>query len=178
MEIIEACSLHWNKASLACRQWFLLLLDGTHDGLCVPAKLFKKSRIDIMMQPILAAFVVAVAACLCKFWDCGITSYWSVGGGWQTTTNTRFQTQYVGYLNCLTHTLKDTHYLCVKKSIGLLQISNPIKAMEHSLKDLEKSFKKPRWCAAAAAAAAAADSAKSWKLEENPSSKVVCCSSR
>jgi len=33
--------------------------------------------------------------------------------------------------------------------------------MEHSLKDLEKSFKKPRWCAAAAAAAAAADSAKS-----------------
>ncbi len=35
MEIIEACSLQWNKASLACRQCFLLLLDGTHDGLCV-----------------------------------------------------------------------------------------------------------------------------------------------
>jgi hypothetical protein len=62
MEIIEACSLHWNKASLACRQCFLLLLDCTHDGLCVPAKLFKKSRIDIRMHPILAAFVVAVAA--------------------------------------------------------------------------------------------------------------------
>jgi hypothetical protein len=77
-------------------------------------------------------------------------------GGWQTTTNTRFQTQYVGYLNCMTHTLKDkdTHYLCGKKSIGLLQISNPIEAMEHSLKGLEKSFKKPRWYAAA-------DSAKS-----------------
>jgi hypothetical protein len=63
----------------------------------------------------------------------------------------------VEYLNCLTHALKDSHYLCVKKSIGLLQISNPIKAMEHSLKGLEKSFKKPRWYAAAAAA----DSAKS-----------------
>ncbi len=62
MEIIEACSLHWNKASLACRQCFLLLLDGTHDDLCVPTKLFKKSRIDITMHPILAAFVVAVAA--------------------------------------------------------------------------------------------------------------------
>ncbi|KAH9546842.1 hypothetical protein CY35_11G002400 [Sphagnum magellanicum] len=33
MEVIEACSLQWNKASLACRQCFLLLLDGTHDGL-------------------------------------------------------------------------------------------------------------------------------------------------
>ncbi len=76
MEIIEACSLHWNKASLACRQCFLLLLDGTHDGLCVPTKLFKKSRIDITMHPILAAFVVAVAALFGpEFWDCGITSY-------------------------------------------------------------------------------------------------------
>jgi hypothetical protein len=76
MEIIEACSLQWNKASLACRQCFLLLLDGTHDGLCVPTKLFKKSRIDIAMHPILAAFVVAVAALFGpKFWDCGITSY-------------------------------------------------------------------------------------------------------
>jgi hypothetical protein len=61
MEIIEACSLHWNKASLVCRQCFLLLLDGTHDGLCVPTKLFK-SRIDITLHPILAAFVVTVAA--------------------------------------------------------------------------------------------------------------------
>ncbi len=76
MEIIEACSLHWNKASLACRQCFLLLLDGTHDGLCVPTKLFKKSTIDIMMHPILAAFVVAVAALFGpEFWDHGITSY-------------------------------------------------------------------------------------------------------
>jgi hypothetical protein len=76
MEIIEACSLQWNKASLACRQCFLLLLDGTHDGRRVPTKLFKKSRIDITMHLILAAFVVAVAALFGpEFWDCGITSY-------------------------------------------------------------------------------------------------------
>jgi hypothetical protein len=39
-----------------------LPLDGPYDGLCVPANLFKKSRIDIAVPPIFAALVVAASA--------------------------------------------------------------------------------------------------------------------
>ncbi len=62
MEIAEACSLQGNKVSPSCRQCFWLPLDGPNDGLCVPANLFKKSRIDIAVPPIFAALVVAASA--------------------------------------------------------------------------------------------------------------------
>jgi hypothetical protein len=62
MEIAEACSLQGNKVSPSCRQCFWLPLDGPYDGLCVPANLFKKSRIDIAVPPIFAALVVAASA--------------------------------------------------------------------------------------------------------------------
>ncbi|CAK9207229.1 unnamed protein product [Sphagnum troendelagicum] len=62
MEIAEACSLQGNKISPSCRQCFWLPLDGPYDGLCVPANLFKKSRIDIAVPPIFAALVVAASA--------------------------------------------------------------------------------------------------------------------
>ncbi|CAM6071757.1 unnamed protein product [Sphagnum tenellum] len=62
MEIAEACSLQGNKGSPSCRQCFSLPLDGPSDGLCVPANLFKKSRIDIAVPPIFAGLVVAASA--------------------------------------------------------------------------------------------------------------------
>ncbi len=62
MEIAEACSLQGNKVSPSCRQCFWLPLDGPYNGLCVPANLFKKSRIDIVVPPIFAALIVATLA--------------------------------------------------------------------------------------------------------------------
>lgn len=62
MEIAEACSLQSNKGSPSCRQCFRLPLDRPHDGLCVPANLFRKSGIDMAVPPIFAALVVAASA--------------------------------------------------------------------------------------------------------------------
>jgi len=61
-EIAEACALQINKASPACRRCFWLPLDGPRDGLCVPASMFKKSRMDFAVPPIFAALVVIASA--------------------------------------------------------------------------------------------------------------------
>lgn len=72
MEVVQQCSKDINKATLACQQCSRLPLDGPSDLLCVPANLFRKTRMDFAVPPIFAGLVVAASALFVQgmgLWD-------------------------------------------------------------------------------------------------------------
>ncbi|XP_074309710.1 uncharacterized protein LOC141644121 [Silene latifolia] len=53
--------------SLACGSFLRVPVDLPLDVVCLPATLFQRSKLDMVVPPIFAALVVASSACLVRF---------------------------------------------------------------------------------------------------------------